>query len=56
MKTLLAEIEGYLLFHFDSEEHLMRHYGYPRFAEHQSVIRDHLVEEPDQNQHKTGDG
>lgn len=35
MAALLAEIEGYLLFHFASEEHLMRHYKYPGFAVHQ---------------------
>jgi hemerythrin len=34
--ALLAEIEGYLLFHFDSEEHLMWHYRFPRFSLHQS--------------------
>jgi hemerythrin len=36
MKTLLTEIEGYINFHFESEEHLMRHYGYPGFAVHQT--------------------
>ncbi len=35
MKALLAEIEGMLDFHFTSEEHLMRHYKVPGFAEHQ---------------------
>jgi hemerythrin len=34
--ALLSEIEGYLHFHFDSEEHLMRHYRFPRFSLHQS--------------------
>ncbi len=34
--TLLREIESYLLFHFESEEHLMRMYEYPGFAIHQS--------------------
>jgi hemerythrin len=33
---LLAEIEGYLLFHFSSEEHFIRLYGVPGFAVHQS--------------------
>jgi hemerythrin len=36
MKELLREIEGYLLFHFSSEEHLMRHYKFPGFAVHSS--------------------
>jgi hemerythrin len=36
MKSLLTEIEGYINFHFNSEEHLMRHYRYPGFAVHQS--------------------
>ena len=35
-KALLAEIEGYVNFHFTCEEHLMRHYKYPGFAVHQS--------------------
>ena len=35
-KALLCEIEGYLLFHFDSEELLMRHYHFPHFSMHQS--------------------
>jgi hemerythrin len=35
-KALLEEIERYLLFHFSSEEHLMRTYGFPGFATHQS--------------------
>jgi hemerythrin len=35
-KQLLREIEGYLLFHFDCEEHLMRHYAFPGFDVHQS--------------------
>lgn len=33
---LLKEIEGYLLFHFNSEEHLIRLYGAPGFAAHQT--------------------
>jgi hemerythrin-like metal-binding protein len=33
---LLEEIERYLLFHFESEELLMRRYGFPEFAAHQS--------------------
>jgi hemerythrin len=33
---LLREIERYLLFHFASEEHLMRTYDFPGFASHQS--------------------
>ncbi len=33
---LLAEIERYLLFHFESEEQLMRRYGFAGFAQHQS--------------------
>lgn len=36
MKTILEEIERYLNFHFTSEEHLMRAYNAPGFAEHQS--------------------
>jgi hemerythrin len=36
MKELLREIEGYLLFHFSSEEYLMRHYKFPGFAVHSS--------------------
>jgi len=36
MKALLAEIEGMLDFHFTSEEHLIRHYKVPGFAEHQA--------------------
>jgi len=35
-KTLLREIEQYLLFHFASEEHLMRMYGVPTFTVHKS--------------------
>jgi hemerythrin len=35
-KALLEEIERYLLFHFSSEEQLMRTYGFPGFATHQS--------------------
>jgi hemerythrin len=34
--SLLDEIERYLLFHFSSEEHFMRMYGFPGFAVHQS--------------------
>jgi hemerythrin-like metal-binding protein len=33
---LLHEIEIYLMFHFECEEHLMRMYGFPGFATHQS--------------------
>ena len=36
MAALLHEIEGYLDFHFTSEEHLIRHYKAPGFALHQS--------------------
>ncbi|MBD3419166.1 MAG: hypothetical protein GF398_03510 [Chitinivibrionales bacterium] len=36
MKKLLDEIEGYLLFHITSEEHLIRHYSVPGFAAHQT--------------------
>ena len=36
MKTVLQEIERYLNFHFTSEEHLIRSYEVPGFAEHQS--------------------
>lgn len=32
---LLAELQGYLLFHFESEEHFVRMYGAPGFAVHQ---------------------
>jgi hemerythrin len=35
-KALLEEIERYVLFHFASEEQLMRLYGFPGFAAHQS--------------------
>jgi hemerythrin len=35
-KGLLAEIERYVVFHFASEEHLMRAYEAPGFAAHQS--------------------
>jgi hemerythrin len=35
-KALLEEIERYVLFHFASEEQLMRLYGFPGFATHQS--------------------
>jgi hemerythrin len=33
---LLLELERYILFHFTSEEHLMRSYNYPGFGMHQS--------------------
>ncbi len=33
---LLTEIERYLLFHFESEEQLMRRYGFAGFSQHQS--------------------
>ena len=36
MAALLNEIEGYLDFHFTSEEHLIRHYKVPGFAAHQA--------------------
>jgi len=36
MKNILREIERYLNFHFTSEEHLMRTYETPGYAEHQS--------------------
>jgi hemerythrin len=35
-KALLAAIEGYLLFHFSSEEHFIRLYKAPGFATHQT--------------------
>jgi hemerythrin len=35
-KKLLLEIEHYLLFHFASEEHLMRMYNFPTFTVHRS--------------------
>ncbi len=35
-KKLLEEIERYVLFHIESEEHLMRSYGVPGFGVHQS--------------------
>lgn len=34
--ALLAEIEGYLLFHFESEEHFIRLYHAADFANHQT--------------------
>jgi hemerythrin len=34
--VLLHEIERYLMFHFECEEHLMRMYNFPGFAVHQS--------------------
>jgi hemerythrin-like metal-binding protein len=33
--ALLAELQGYLLFHFESEEHFVRLYQAPGFALHQ---------------------
>ncbi len=36
MARLMDEIERYLLFHFESEELLMRRYGFPGFALHQA--------------------
>ncbi len=36
LAALLPEIEGYLHFHFASEEHLMRHYRFPGFPGHQT--------------------
>lgn len=36
INSILTEIERYLNFHFTSEEHLMRMYGFPGFAAHQS--------------------
>jgi hemerythrin-like metal-binding protein len=33
---LLHEIERYLMFHFECEEHLMKMYGAPGFAVHQT--------------------
>jgi hemerythrin len=33
---LLAEIDRYLEFHFSSEEHLMRSYGFPGYAGHKA--------------------
>jgi hemerythrin-like metal-binding protein len=35
-KSLLTEVEHYILFHFSCEEQLMRMYGVPTFAVHQS--------------------
>jgi hemerythrin-like metal-binding protein len=35
-RALLDEIERYIMFHFESEELLMRRYGFPGFAGHQS--------------------
>ncbi|MBT3193600.1 MAG: hemerythrin family protein [Verrucomicrobia bacterium] len=35
MAALLHEIEGYLDFHFTSEEHFIRHYKVPNVAAHQ---------------------
>ncbi|MBD3243733.1 MAG: hypothetical protein GF331_24290 [Chitinivibrionales bacterium] len=34
--ALLSQIEGYLLFHFESEEHFIRLYKAPGFAAHQT--------------------
>jgi hemerythrin len=36
LKPLLVEIERYVLFHFASEEHLMRAYNAPSFSVHQT--------------------
>jgi hemerythrin-like metal-binding protein len=36
MAALISEIERYISFHFESEELLMRRYGFPGFAQHQS--------------------
>lgn len=36
MSKVLKEIEQYLLYHLTSEEQLMRLYGFPQFAIHQS--------------------
>ena len=36
MRSILKEIERYLLFHFQSEEFLMRSYAFAGFAVHQS--------------------
>jgi len=36
IKSLLEEIERYILFHFNCEEHLMRLYKFEGFAIHQS--------------------
>jgi hemerythrin len=36
IRKLLKEIERYVLFHFSSEEHLMRLYQFPGFAVHQT--------------------
>ena len=36
LTVLLHEIEMYLMFHFECEEHLMRMYQFPGFAVHQS--------------------
>jgi hemerythrin len=36
MGALLDEIERYVMFHFTSEEHLMRAYGFSGFAAHQT--------------------
>jgi len=35
-QKVLEEIEGYVLFHFSSEEHFIRFYKAPGFAEHQT--------------------
>ena len=37
IKLLLAEIERYIMFHFISEENLMKSYKFPGFAVHQSA-------------------
>jgi len=36
MAALIKEIERYVIFHFTSEEHLMRAYEFPGYAMHQS--------------------
>ena len=36
IQKLLKEIERYILFHFASEEHLMRLYQFPGFSVHQT--------------------
>ncbi len=38
MTFLIARLEVYSLYHFTSEEHLMRKYGYPEIDEH---LREH---------------
>ena len=46
-RRILEEIERYILFHFASEELLMRRYGFPGFTEHEGdhgTIEGKLVE------------